>query len=97
MTAERWQQIKQLFQEARELAPEPRSAFLDQRCLGDYELRSEVISLLEADQQPDQLIDRPAYAAAAKLIQADEVSALRAAEGPQLVGQTIGADRKSVV
>jgi Tol biopolymer transport system component/tRNA A-37 threonylcarbamoyl transferase component Bud32 len=46
MTPERWQQIERLFHAALERPAAERSAFLDQECGGDAELRSEVESLL---------------------------------------------------
>ena len=48
MTPERWQQIKQLLEQALQLAPEDRSAFLDRSCLRDDSLRQEVDTLLHA-------------------------------------------------
>ncbi|HEU4388014.1 MAG TPA: protein kinase, partial [Blastocatellia bacterium] len=69
MTAERWQQIKQLFQQACEIDPKSRSGFLDEHCATDPELRREVLSLIDADQQTGHLIDQPAFAAAANLLQ----------------------------
>src|SRR5215831_7568923 len=46
MTPERWQQVKGLLHEAKELAPEQRSAFLEQACSDDQSLRQELESLL---------------------------------------------------
>jgi serine/threonine protein kinase len=46
MTPERWQQIRGLLEEALELAPEQRSAFLQQSCSSDSSLRSDVETLL---------------------------------------------------
>src|SRR5215471_18690988 len=50
MTPERWQEIKGLLEQALELAPEERSAFLD-RCTGDPSLRQQVDSLLSANEE----------------------------------------------
>jgi serine/threonine protein kinase/tetratricopeptide (TPR) repeat protein len=97
MRAERWQQIKQLFHQARELAPGLRTAFVEERCSHDPELRREVISLLEADQEPHQLIDQPAYAAAADLINGTETGTetrlLNVSNIDRLAGKTIGPYR----
>jgi len=49
MTPERWQQIRDVFEEAQELEPSQRSAFLDRACLTDPSLRKEVDALLAAD------------------------------------------------
>src|SRR6202047_2326025 len=51
MTAERWEQIKDVLYRAMQLPPERRAAFLDQACDGDSSLRREVESLLGADDQ----------------------------------------------
>ena len=48
MTAERWQQIKSIFDEAAECAPLARSVLLSERCGTDVDLRREVESLLAA-------------------------------------------------
>jgi hypothetical protein len=48
MTPERWQQVKGVLQEALELAPEQRPAFLDRACSTDHSLRGEVESLLSS-------------------------------------------------
>jgi len=46
MTPERWQQIRDVLEEALELAPEQRSAFLQRNCSSDPSLRQEVETLL---------------------------------------------------
>ena len=46
MTPERWQQIRDVLEEAQELEPAERSAFLDCACLSDQSLRQEVEVLL---------------------------------------------------
>jgi hypothetical protein len=46
MTPERWQQIRELLEQALELAPGERSAFLLQVCASDASLRQEVDTLL---------------------------------------------------
>jgi len=51
MTPERWQQVKAVLQEALELAPEQRPAFLDSACSSDHSLRGEVESLLSSDNE----------------------------------------------
>jgi serine/threonine protein kinase len=51
MTPERWQQIKNVLQQAMELAPEQRAAFLDRSCSTDEALREEVETLLGASHE----------------------------------------------
>ena len=46
MNEERWQKIEQLYHTALEREPGGRSAFLDEACQGDAELRREVEALL---------------------------------------------------
>jgi len=46
MTPERWQQIRDVLEEAQELEPAQRSAFLDRACLSDQSLRQEIDVLL---------------------------------------------------
>jgi non-specific serine/threonine protein kinase/serine/threonine-protein kinase len=46
MTPERWEQIREVLEKALELAPEQRSAYLDEACSSDPALREEVDALL---------------------------------------------------
>jgi hypothetical protein len=48
MNPERWQQIRDLLEQALELAPEQRAALLDRSCVSDPSLRQEVEVLLAA-------------------------------------------------
>src|SRR5689334_14661086 len=59
MTPERWQQIERLYHTALELAPGRRSAFLDQACADDGDLRWEVKSLLASHDQSNSFIESP--------------------------------------
>jgi eukaryotic-like serine/threonine-protein kinase len=67
MTPERWQQIKELFNQALDREAGEREAFLNEAC-NDEMLRQEVYSLLTAHEESDTLIDKPAYKAAAELL-----------------------------
>jgi hypothetical protein len=51
MTPERWQEIRDVFEEAQELEPSQRSAFLDRACQSDESLRQEVEALLAASDE----------------------------------------------
>jgi serine/threonine-protein kinase len=51
MTPERWQQIKAILEDALETPLQERSAFLDQACSDDLEMRKELDSLLKSDEQ----------------------------------------------
>ncbi len=59
MTPERWEQIGQLYEQARELALGERIAFLDRACAGDAELRRQVESLLAAEATTGDFIAAP--------------------------------------
>jgi non-specific serine/threonine protein kinase/serine/threonine-protein kinase len=59
-TADRWARIKQLFEAALEREPAERSAFLDEQCAGDADLRHEVDALLSADNENDEFLQEPA-------------------------------------
>lgn len=54
MTPERWQQIKGVLDQALELTPQQRSAFLDQACNGNQWLRQEVESFLAEDSEGEE-------------------------------------------
>jgi len=49
LTSARWRQIRTVFDNARMITPDERSPFLDSACQGDAELRTEVESLLNAE------------------------------------------------
>jgi hypothetical protein len=51
LTPERWQKVRDVLEQALELAPEKRSRFLDVACSSDPTLRSEVHALLSSDDQ----------------------------------------------
>lgn len=60
MEAARWERVKDVFSAAVELKAGERAAFLDQECGSDADLRTEVESLLQAHEQTDDFIERPA-------------------------------------
>jgi eukaryotic-like serine/threonine-protein kinase len=86
---ERWENIKVLFQEALERPPEERAGFLDEACVGDAWLRSEVESLLLSHEQAGSFIDHPATGAEEALL---EDPGLRPGEriGPYRLLQLLG-------
>jgi TolB-like protein/Tfp pilus assembly protein PilF len=59
MNQERWQRIKDLFQEALERAPEQRSAFLAQTCAGDAKARTQIERLLDAHERAGGFLETP--------------------------------------
>ena len=60
MTPERWQQVKRLFHDACERAPEEQAVFLDAACDGDVELRREIESLLAVHERAGDFMKQPA-------------------------------------
>jgi serine/threonine protein kinase len=72
MTPERYQQIGAIYNEAVDLDTSEREAFLAQACAGDEELRREVLSLIEADQESKNFISSPALEVAAELLAQDK-------------------------
>ena len=53
--------VKAIFLAAKEKASAAeRDAYLEEACAGDAALRQRVGALLQADKQPDRLLDRPA-------------------------------------
>src|SRR3989440_11456592 len=73
MNPERWQQASRILEIALERGPEGRTAYLDEVCADDAELRREVESLLAASAQAGSLLDSPAMAMAAPLFAHDFV------------------------
>src|SRR5262245_31378418 len=93
MTPERWQQVDRLLDEALELSPLERAAFLDQACAGNPALREDVDAVLEAHGKTGSFLDEPAIAAAAKQMAADQNRSLvgRTLDGHYEVMTLIGA------
>jgi len=82
MTPERWEQIGQLYDEAREMEPGARGPFLDRACAGDRDLRREVESLLAAEASVGDFIAAPALQDAAELLAGEAP--------PEMVGKQLG-------
>jgi eukaryotic-like serine/threonine-protein kinase len=92
---ERWTQIEALFQEAVDLPPDSREAFLLHRCGDDSQLREEVLSLLSYDShEKDPLLD--ALQASAATLVVEEPTAGRML-GPYRIEREIGRGGMSVV
>ncbi len=82
MSANRIQQIKDIFAAALDLMPSERATFLARACANDSELRREVESLLSFETQAEDFIEKPALAVAAEIL-AQQKAATTAA-GKQL-------------
>ena len=57
MTPERWQQVKAIAAEALDRAPAERAQFVAAACATDEDLRSEILSLLEADDPTGRFLE----------------------------------------
>ena len=74
MRTDRWERIEELFDEAAEIPPPKRSAFLEEAVDGDEEIRREVESLLAADEAAADFLEKPAAPAhVGKLLEHPEV------------------------
>ena len=58
----RWNRVRELFDEAIDLASDERKSYLQEQCAGDLELLSEVSKLISADQAPHSMLGSPALA-----------------------------------
>lgn len=85
MTPERWNQVKGVFQAALEHENDQRTAFLDEACAGDDDLRREVESMLVADQGGTNPLDLPISQMATIL--------LPPGQGSEVIGRRIGVYR----
>ena len=93
-----WSTIKALFQQAIELEPDAREAFLAQACGADAGLRAEVESLLAAHDDERPFLDAPVAGAARVLATAlDEAEAPAALEPGTRIGQSKCSSRSAPV
>ena len=76
MNKERWLLIERTYHSALEREGDARSAFLDEACARDEELRSEVEELIGHDGQASRFIESPALEVAAKQLAQDQVSSM---------------------
>ncbi len=95
MNGDRWVRMQQLFEEALRLPPGKRTAFVQQACGNDAELRAELESLLEHDSRAGEDFLLPPERSREAIRQALEhvrlETADEAVEGPDpLIGQRIG-------
>ena len=95
MNSEEWKEVKEVLEGALELPPTERGPFLDLRCGGNIELRSEVDSLLTADDTRANLLE---FDAASAIFSA-EASSSRIGErvGPYEIIEELGTGGMGVV
>src|SRR5262245_45640792 len=67
MKSDRWEETEEIYQQAQQREGQARSAFLDEACAEDAELRSQVEARLKADFEPANSFDTPAMKLAAQV------------------------------
>ncbi len=67
-SSDRWNQLETLFHKSLELEPEARSAFLDDSCGEDTELRKELDALLDEVDKPTNILEQPVFEAAHSVV-----------------------------
>jgi serine/threonine-protein kinase len=75
VSAERWQRIQTLFYAAADLPADERLRYLREQCNGDTDLYHHVEGLLDASDQPDDLLHGEVAAAASRVLATPEVAA----------------------
>jgi serine/threonine-protein kinase len=80
---ERWRRVEEVYHAALDLEADRRSAFLEDACAGDGELREEVESLLATEEQAGSFMEAPAIEAQAR--------ALAGVMPETLVGRQLGS------
>src|SRR5438045_3889616 len=97
MTAERWSLIEQVFETAVERPSAERSAFLDEACHGDAQLRREVEALLAFDTDDESYLDTAVQGTAEMLVRRETESLIGQRLGPYRVTGIVGRGGMSVV
>ncbi len=90
ISPERWQRLASILDDALDLPPERRDAFLDTACPDDPDLRAEIEALIEADEEAGGFLDDSAAGFAQTLLEDLE----RVTAGPQPeYGEPVGPYR----
>lgn len=82
MTPQRWQQIKEVFGSAAERQGSERAVYLDETCRSDEELRTEVETLLAAEESEGSFMERPAVS--------EVIGAMAESREQPVVGRKVG-------
>ncbi len=90
ISPERWQRLASILDDALDLPPEARAAFLDTACGGDPALRTEIEALIAADEAAGGFLDDSAADFAATLL--EDIERVTAGPDPAF-GQSVGPYR----
>ncbi len=92
MTAESWRQIRQILEQALDLAPDCRSDFLEKACAGNTAIRREVEALIAADERAGTAFMAGNAVDASAILTGPEEQASRTGTriGPYLMVEEIG-------
>ena len=85
-----WARAREVFDAALARDPADRSAFLDEACANNSDLRAEIESLLAAHDGVGDFIERPAFEAAAHLLVNQDPLLDGHSIGPYIVRHEIG-------
>src|SRR2546423_7454397 len=75
MEPELWQRITDLFDEAMTRGPKERTAFLEEACEGDRDLRKQVERLVKSHEKSGDFLESSAFAVAPELLTDDRAGA----------------------
>jgi serine/threonine protein kinase len=91
MQGDRWRKIDEIFHSALQVDESRRTAFLDETCSGDHDLRLELERLLARYAEAGTFLESPALEMAAQVVAIDDSSESKSdgALVPALVGETI--------
>lgn len=92
-----WDKIKELFQQAAELASEERKDFLNRECAGDSALQNEVESLLESFNKTENFLETPHLKTLDLIIQDDSNALLGKRVGNYQIEKKIGDGGMAVI
>jgi len=96
MDADRWQQLKKLFEAALEKAPSERLSFITRACGGDANLRKELESLLKM--HDDSFLEKPAFEAVPELLESQPTDSFIGKRlGSYVVVEKLGSGGMGVV
>jgi len=95
MNSEWWKRVEEAYHTARDLSGKDRSRFLDDACQADAALRRQLEVLLQQDENPDSLLNKPALEFAAgsppSMVPETGSMAIGASLGCYLITARIGA------